>query len=227
MKYFILICTFFSSFSFAVESLQISSLHNSLVLLEPVKVFKAFKPLNENQVLTLYHENKFDNLPLHVKSFGVSSATYWIALKLQNNEEIEHFLEFQYDQLTSIDCFVFRQEQRIHSSSNGNAIRMEDREIEHFFVRFSLLRSDEPLIYLFKITSKRPMLIAMHIGTKSELDYEKLTSIVSVALFSGGLFLLLITNLMLYLVFKIKEYLYYGATCRFPKSTLNLRFLEV
>lgn len=210
MRYFILICAFFSSFSFAVESLQISSLHDSLVLLEHVKVLKDTSHLNENQAYALFNENKFDRLPLHVKSFGVSNATYWVALKLKNSEKIEHFLEFKYDQLTHIDSFIFRKDQHIHSSSNGNAIRMEDREIEHFFVRFPLLRSDEPLTYLFKITSKRPMLIAMQIGTKSELDYEKLMSIISVALFSGCLFLLFITNVMLYLVFKIKEYLFYG-----------------
>lgn len=210
MRYFILICAFFSSFSFAVESLQISSLHDSLVLLEHVKVLKDTSHLNENQAYALFNENKFDRLPLHVKSFGVSNATYWVALKLKNSEKIEHFLEFKYDQLTHIDSFIFKKDQHIHSSSNGNAIRMEDREIEHFFVRFPLLRSDEPLTYLFKITSKRPMLIAMQIGTKSELDYEKLMSIISVALFSGCLFLLFITNVMLYLVFKIKEYLFYG-----------------
>lgn len=210
MRYVVWICAFFFSYSFAVESLQISSPHDALMLLDHVKVYKDTNHLNEDQIYTLFHDNKFDSLPLHVKSFGVTDATYWVALTLKNNEEIEHFLEFQYDQLTNIDCFVFKKNQHIHFSSNGNAIRIEDREIAHFFVRFALLKSNEPLTYFFKITSKRPMLIAMHIGTKSELDYEKLTSIVSVALFSGCLFLLLMANLMLFGVLKIKEYLFYG-----------------
>ena len=210
MKYFIFFLFFFPSFLLSVDSIRISPSLDSLVLLDSAKILKDTEHLHRDEALVLLNQGKFDLLPVHVKSLGVSHDTYWVALKLQNTNPEKLFLEFQYNQLTQVDCFIFKENNLIHSAINGNAIKLKDREIKDFFVRFPVWESDTPLIYLFKITSNRPIVIALHMATKAELDYEKLKSIIVVTLFSGCLFLLLLFNFTLYFVFKVKEYLFFG-----------------
>lgn len=200
---------FFASFSCAVESLHFTPSLDSFILLDQAKVFKDRHNVTLEQAYVLLKEGRFELLSPRVKSFGVSDATYWIALKLQNTAHEKLFLEFQYDQLAYVDCYIFHEDQLLHVTHNGNAIAFKKREVEHFFVRFALLHSNEPLTYLFKIVSDRPILIAMNVGTKSELDYDKLITILLITLFTGCLLLLLVFNVMLYGLFKSREYLYY------------------
>lgn len=209
MKYFILLFLLFDSSSFAIESLRIFSSFDSIVVLDDVKIFKDTQYITYEDAYILLKNNQFEAFPKEVRSLGISNAAYWVAIKLKNNEHNRHFIEFQYDQLSHIECFILKENNLLHSTTNGNKIRIKDREIEHLFVRFQLLDYNEPLIYLFKITSDRPLIIAMNIGTKSELDYDKLGTIILITLFSGCLFLLTLFNSMLYFVFKTKEYVYY------------------
>lgn len=209
MRYVVFFFFFLFSYSYANESLQIFSSSHAVVLLDDVKILKDTQQMTYEDAYALLKNDQFEKFPMNVRSFGVSNAAYWIAIKLQNNHYNDHFLEFQYDQLSHIECFIFNENTLVHSTTNGNHIRIKEREIEHLFVRFGLLDLNEPLIYLFKITSDRPLIIAMNIGTKSELDYDKLGTIVLITLFSGCLLLLALFNFMLYLVFKTKEYLYY------------------
>lgn len=201
---------FFASFSCAVDSLHLSPSLDSFILLDQAKVFKDRHSVTLEQAYALLKEGRFEPLSPRVKSFGVSDATYWMALKLQNTAHEKLFLEFQYDQLAYVDCYIFHKDQLLHVMHNGNAVAFKKREVEHFFVRFALLHSDEPLTYLFKIVSDRPILIAMNIGTKSELDYDKLMTILPITFFTGFLLLLLVLNMMIYGLFKSREYLYYS-----------------
>ena len=210
MKCFFIFLFLIPSFLFSVESLHISNSLPTPVLLEQAKIFKDTEHLNYNDVYALLNQGKFEKLPLHVKSLGANNATYWIALKLKNTNPQELFIEFKYDQLARIECFVFKENQLIHSTINGNTIQLKEREVKDFFVRFSVLESDEPLTYLFKIIANRPIIIAMDIDTKAKLDSDKFIPIIVVALFSGCLFLLLLSNVILYGIFKLKEYLFYS-----------------
>jgi len=209
MRYFVFFLILFHNLLFCTESLHISKSLDALELIGVPKVFKDTQHLDYNEAYALLNQNKFETLPLHVKSFGVSHATYWVALTIKNQEEVQSFIEFQYNQLSHVDCFVFKKNSLIHSSQNGSSIRINEREVKHLFVRFALIKADEPLLYLFKITSDRPVMLAMKIATESELDYRKLPSIVFIAFFTGCLFILLCFNFMLYLVLKAKEYLFY------------------
>ncbi len=171
---------------------------------------KETRALTYDEAYVLSQKGHFELLSSSAKSLGVSKDPYWVALKVKNGEQDKFFLEFKYGQLTYVDCFIFEENQLLHVTHNGNSIRFNDREIEHFYVRFALLKSDVPLTYLFKITSDRPMIIAMNIGTKSELDYNNLVEIIGIMLFSGCLFLLVVFYFILYLLFKSKEYFYYS-----------------
>lgn len=209
MRYFVFFLIFFHNLLFCTESLHISKSLDALELIGVPKVFKDTQRRDYNEAYALLNQNKFETLPLHVKSFGVSHATYWVALTIKNQEEVQPFIEFQYNQLSHVDCFVFKKNSLIHSSQNGSSIKINEREVKHLFVRFALIKADAPLMYLFKITSDRPVMLAMKIAPESELDYRKLPSIVFIAFFTGCLFILLCFNFMLYLVLKAKEYLFY------------------
>jgi len=200
---------FFSSYAGAVDSLALLSPFDSIVVVDEVKLLKDTQHLTYDKAYALWQQNAFKSLPSSAKSLGVSNVPYWIALTLKNSEHDKLFLEFKYDQLSYVDGYIFKENQLLSVAHNGNALRFEDRDIEHFYVRFALLKSDEPLVYLFKIVSDRPMIIAMNVGTKSELDYNNLITIVGITLFSGCLFLLLAFNFMLYFLFRSKEYFYY------------------
>lgn len=182
---------------------------DGLIILDQAKIFKDTQNLTPSQAYSLLEQGSFEPLPEAVKSFGLSDATYWVALKMENTIYDKLFLEFQYEQLAYVTCYLFGDNQLLHVSYNGNAVPLKERAVEHFFVRFALLPSEQPQTYLFKITSNRPLLIAMHIGTKSELDYDKLLTMLSIVLFMGCLLLLLLFNVLLYGLFKSRAYFYY------------------
>jgi len=200
---------FFVSYTYAVESLHLLSPDGSFFVVDQVKILKETHTLTHDEAYALLQKDYFEPLSSNTKSLGLHHEPYWIALKVKNGEHDKFFLEFKYGQLAYVDCFVFKENQQIHVAHNGNSIRFNDREIKHFYVRFALLKSDTPLTYLFKVTSDRPMIIALNLGTKSELDYNNLVEIVCIMLFSGCLFLLVIFYFILYMLFKSKEYFYY------------------
>lgn len=210
MKSIFLLFLFFLTSLFSVESLHILPSHSKVVFIEEAKIFKDTQSLSADEAYDLLQQNRFDPLPLHVRSLGVNNATYWVAIKLKNTSDNRLFIEFQHDQLRDVDCFVYGNNQNADSTQNHTIIMLEDCEINHLFIRFALLKTDKTLTYLFKISSSRPIIIAMNIGTHLELDFEKLKLIVFVTFFSGCLFLLLFFDFMLYGVFKLKEYLFYG-----------------
>ena len=204
MKFIAFLFFFFLTTLFSVESLHISSSLRHIVLIEEAKILRDNRHLSAGEAYALLQENRFDTLPLHVRSLGVNQNTYWVALKSKNMSSDKAFVEFQYDQLEQIECFVYENGKNVYLAP------LENRKMKKIFARFALLKSQEPVTYLFKITSGRPIIIAMHIGTQFELDVERLKSIIFVTLFTGCLFLLLFFDLMLYFIFKLKEYLFYG-----------------
>jgi len=210
MKFYFVILLFFPAYLFSVELLHLSPALNPLIVVEHPQLLKDTSHRDYNEAYALLRQNKFDDLPLHVKSFGLSDATYWVAFKLKNTDAHNLFLEFQYDQLTHVDCFVFKENNLIQSSINGNVVKIEDRDVKDSSVRFILSPSDELLTYLFKITSNRPILIAMSIGTQHELDDAKLKSMIFVTFFTGCLCVFFFFSVMLYVAFRAKEYLFYA-----------------
>ena len=204
MKFIAFLFFFFLTTLFSVESLHISSSLSHTVLIEEAKILQDTRHLSAGEAYALLQENRFDTLPLHVRSLGVNQNTYWVALKSKNTSSDKAFVEFQYDQLEQIECFVYEDGKNVYLAP------LDNREMKKLFARFALLKSQEPVTYLFKITSGRPIIIGMHIGTQFELDVERLKSIIFVTLFTGCLFLLLFFDLMLYFIFKLKEYLFYG-----------------
>lgn len=210
MKSIFFLFLFFLTSLFSAESLHVFPSHANSILIELAKILKDTKSLSADEAYALLQQNHFDTLPLRVKSLGVNNATYWVAIKLKKTNFDKLFIEFQHDQLSNVDCFVYEDNKNVHSAQNDYAIKLEDCEVKNLFIRFALLESNKPLTYLFKITSGRPIIIAMHIGTQSELDFEKLKSIIFVTLFTGCLFLVLFFDLIFYFIFKLKEYLFYG-----------------
>jgi len=205
MKYWVFLFCFLTPFLYGIEIPQ-----PTRPCLENVSFLRDTAALSHKDALMLLRYGTYRSLPNEAISFGADDATYWVAFSLAPNPSQRFYVEFLYDQLSRVESFVYDDDRLVHTSINGNTVPIEQREVQHPSTRFVLLSSETTLTYLFKINSHRPLILALHVGTQAELDYQTYQNVLPIIFFLGSVILVFFVNLMLFYEFKMKAYGYYA-----------------
>ena len=184
---------------------------SALVSVVPLKGFAYEVYADKNQLTAeqVLEKNEFHAVELW-KSFGVTQDVYWILLddlEIMDNDQFWLFIENS--SLDNIEVFTVSLKNEIEKKYHvGDALVYSQRPIEHraFLLPFDLAKTDRLLV---KVWGETPLMIDFLHGpsTKVFAQITKNESILKVVF--GMMLSLLIYNLIMFLVTRLADYLWY------------------
>lgn len=168
--------------------------NNSVTSKNIVKNVK-FLPLNK------------DNL-----NIGMTNATYWLKLSIDTNssKEIKKVISFKSPLMDEISLYELENGELVKSATVGHIIKQNiETVIEPKLSLHISLSAHTQNIFYIKIKSQAPVNLYFTIDSPEEFSNYTTLWYASMALYVGATLMILMYNLVLFFLIRIRAYLYY------------------
>lgn len=165
-------------------------------------------------------------------NFGMSESTYWLKLICENNTSVESkkIVNFSYPLLDRLTLYKLQNNKLIELQTIGNLVpKQELSTIEPNLSLHLTLKAEAQTTYYVKVKSDVPMNLDMNIYTPAEFANYKIIWLSTIAFYAGSVLMVLLYNLILYLLMRVRAYLYYvlfHTSFLFLILTLNGTFFQ-
>lgn len=212
LVYFSFLFLSFSSFQTISEPLDLS-IENS----DPIGKFLSFfiendSPLNIDDVIKVYEDNKFTASTRSSLNFGIGSNPAWLRVDVLNKRltQERQRLSIETSWLDNVDVYFISEGQHTKRYQTGDKKLFSERPIESRFFQFDHdFQSGLTTVYI-RVQTPDPMVIPVYLASvDATYSREKFDSY-SYGFLYGAILVLLIYNLLLYLSLKNYRYILYS-----------------
>ena len=145
-------------------------------------------------------------------NIGVTTDVYWTRLAVRNgaDEKCEYIFANQRNAINAIDVHIFQNGTIRASHFIGDTRPMTHRSYRSFQSNFALtLEPGESVVIVSRLENVGPMDLGWHIYTPQSFLVRESVNVGIVGIFTGFVFSIVLYNLMIYLVVKVRFYLYF------------------
>lgn len=156
--------------------------------------------------------NKFITSSKPVLNFGLSDATYWLRVDVENStlQEDEWFLELAYPLLDSITFFQRGPEERWQTMESGELIGVRKLPVPYKHFLFPLAVADSAThTYYLKIRTEGSSRFPLFIRSTASLYSKITTEEIIFGIFYGAMLVMILYNLFLFFALREQSYLFY------------------
>lgn len=164
--------------------------------------------INTNDLDLNIVSKDFKKIP-RSNSFGVLNGTYWFKLILNNTKENKNLIAFiPTHHIEKIDIYQNINNQLNFISSTGNTVNKDQIPIDYKFPAFRINSKNDSIFYL-KVKFPKEANFPLKITTEREFaTYTSKKQVINSMYYGTGIIIILL-NLLFFLRFKDKSYLYY------------------
>ncbi|ARV05356.1 hypothetical protein BTO04_01015 [Polaribacter sp. SA4-10] len=164
--------------------------------------------INTNTLDLNIVSKKFKKMPTS-NSFGVLNGTYWFKLTLNNTQESKNLIAFiPTHNIEKIDIYKNINNELNFISSTGNTVNREQIPVDYKFPAFKINSENESIFYL-KVKFPKEANFPLKITTEREFVSYTSKKLVINSIYYGTAIIIILINLLFFLKFKNKSYLYY------------------
>lgn len=145
-------------------------------------------------------------------NFGMTHSTFWLKLSLTNTSDkfVEKIMNFSYPLLDVVTLYKLEQNRLVESAKIGNLVVKKDTStIEPNLSLYLMLEAQQESVYYVKVKSDVPMNLDMNFYTADEFSNYKYIWLSSITFYIGAVLIIVLYNLILYLIIRMRAYLYY------------------
>ncbi|WP_281255660.1 sensor histidine kinase [Desulfamplus magnetovallimortis] len=177
--------------------------------------------LTFDQICSPDYNDQFIKSNRDTPNFGYTRSVYWVRIQLHNisSQNTQWFLELQFPNMNEIGFYrpkPYSAEYSYNFSCDYDVFRtgthypFSSREVpyNHFVFKISLLPGDQQIVYL-RFQSKSSMTFPMTLWTRDGFMHQSQRQLFLSGLFYGGLLLLIVYNMFLWITLRDYTYGYY------------------
>lgn len=159
--------------------------------------------------IMLEWQNHGDKIP----SFGITESVYWWRIKIENNIDYDEWmLVIGYPLLDKVDLYIQKdgfEDDREHIRF-GDHYPFSDRSVSHrmFLHEMDIKKGETYTIYI-RIESKSPLQGPLEIWPKTLFFVDDQDNLMSQAFYYGGMLIMALFNLIIFVFVKDISYFYY------------------
>lgn len=142
---------------------------------------------------------------------GYNTSAWWLKIQLHNpHPYTEWFLEVAYAVLDYLDLYIVKEGEIQESYRMGDKLKFRQRPIEHryFVVPLSIPQSEQVTVYL-KVKSSSSVQVPITLWERNNFNAADIGRTAIHGIYYGGLVIIAIYNLLIYLALGERTYLYY------------------
>ena len=195
---------------FAIQSIALADDFNFGIgegieyLEDPTHELDFYQVLNGEQDWQVNEDSVFNK--------GYNPSTWWLKFKLTNDQQVfsEWFLEISYAVIDYLDIYVVDEHGNFKTYQMGDKLRFQNRPIEHryFVVPLEIPWSSYRDVYI-KVRSTSSIQIPLTMWERDAFNAADIGRTAIQGLYYGGLVIIAIYNLLIYLALGERTYLHY------------------
>ena len=206
--FFFVLCSwfFFTIAEAAATEQPISLVNDRLFLLNDLH-----SSLNPDQAFAAFKEKEFSQNSQNKVSFGFTQSTIWAVLPVENITEQpwKNIIKIDNAWLDHVDIYFFFDDMLIHQTSIGDNLPFTQRERSTRMPSVEYEFSVGTSHVLFRLRSQDPMTLPIYLGSEKAMMSSFTENAYFYGALYGGLLILFIYNLALYVYLREPRYLLY------------------